>query len=111
MFQFCSSYPGPYTALKRHFREQHGIKTSNTERNGDIFCGQNGCTLKVLTFANFRYHLSVCQKNAIILEDVSVNCVDANVENHLMNIDLPHGGFVADLEEISQNFSTLNFSR
>jgi hypothetical protein len=30
--------------------------------------------------------------------------VDANVANGFMDIDLPHGGFVADLEEISQNF-------
>jgi hypothetical protein len=45
--------PGPYIAITRHFREQHCIKTSNKERNDDIFCGQNGCTLKVLALANF----------------------------------------------------------
>ncbi len=38
-----------------------------------------------------------------------MNCeleyVDANVENDLMDIDLPNGGFVADLEEIPRIFS------
>ncbi len=58
--------------------------------------------------ANFRYHLSVCEKNTIILENDSVNCEleyeDANLENDLMDIDLPNGGFVADLEEIPRIF-------
>lgn len=37
-----------------------------------------------------------------------MNCgleyVDANVENDFMDIDLPHGDFVADLNEIPRNF-------
>jgi hypothetical protein len=41
------------------------------------------------------------------VEDGSENCeleyVDTNVENDFMDIDLPHGGFIVDLEEISQN--------
>jgi hypothetical protein len=88
---------GPYTALTRQFCEQQGINTINKERNCDIFCGQNCCTPKILT-----YHLSVCEKNSIILEDDLVNCefiyVDANVKNIFMDIDLPHGGFVAYFE-------------
>lgn len=90
-FKCSTIIPGPYTALTRHFREVHGIKTSNVERNDELFCGQNGCNLQLFTFANFRYHLSVCEKNSILVENNTFNVelenLDANLENTFMEIN------------------------
>jgi hypothetical protein len=100
------------TALKWHFSEQHGIKTSNKERNGEICCGQDSCTLRILTFANFPYHLSVCEKNFIILEDDSMNFkleyVDQNFENDFMDIDLPTAVLLLNLKKFLKIFHFLS---
>lgn len=59
---FCSEFvPGSYSSLTKHFRTKHLFKTSNSSRN-NLVCGQNGCKEKFETFANFKYHLSVCEK-------------------------------------------------
>lgn len=73
-FKCFKVIPGFYDALTKHFREENGFKTAGRERNDEIFCGQNGCTQKVNSFANFRYHLSVCEKN------VCGNLVANNIE-------------------------------
>lgn len=65
--------PGPYTELSRHFRIQHGFKTAGKERN-NLVCGQNGCQLKIASFANFAYHLKICEKN-IVTREVIENSV------------------------------------
>lgn len=58
----CSAFvPGNYANLTKHFKLKHLFKTSNHVHQL-LICGQNGCKEKFQTFANFKYHLSVCEK-------------------------------------------------
>jgi hypothetical protein len=42
-----SAVQGPYQALTKHFREQHGFKTAGKERNDEVLFGKNGCKQKI----------------------------------------------------------------
>lgn len=44
------------------------FQTAGRERNDEFLCGQNGCKQKVYSFANFRYFLSVCERNILHLD-------------------------------------------
>lgn len=58
----CSVFvPGNYANLTKHFKIKHLFKTSNHVHQL-LICAQNGCKEKFQTFANFKYHLSVCEK-------------------------------------------------
>lgn len=89
---------GPYEALTKHFRQQHGFKTAGKERNDALFCGQNGCTQKVNSFSNFRYHLSVCEKNVDLEMDVDNN-IETQHQVEPMEQDISaEAGFDHDFE-------------
>jgi len=61
----CSQFiQGSYANLAKHFRFKHLLKTSSQERF-NLICGQNGCAQKFDTFANYKYHLSVCDKVSV----------------------------------------------
>jgi hypothetical protein len=70
---------GPYEALTKHFREQRGFKTANKERNDALFYGKNGCTQKVNSFVNFRYHLSVCEEKGYFSKGTLTTILNYNI--------------------------------
>lgn len=84
---------GPYEALTKRFRQQHNFKTANKEKNDELFCGQNGCTQKVISFGNFRYHLSVCEKNVVDSERDAGNNIELQHVVEAMEYDIPDADF------------------
>ncbi|KZS04905.1 Uncharacterized protein APZ42_032048 [Daphnia magna] len=92
---------GSYEALKKHFRKQHGFKTADREINSEIFCGKNGYTLKINSFAIVCYHLSVCGKK--FLGRLAANNIELENVVETMVVNIPRAVLEDDLEEVQIN--------